>query len=83
LSHDERKAAIKLTRQTLDENGFNNVLVIAGTGAQSTRETKKVYNFYFLIGVLIFAVVRRCERRWSVPRFSFDSLDLATTDECR
>ncbi|KAJ7591550.1 hypothetical protein C8J56DRAFT_935832 [Mycena floridula] len=42
LSHDERKAAIKLTRQTLDENGFQNVLVIAGTGAQSTRETKKL-----------------------------------------
>ncbi|KAJ7494597.1 hypothetical protein B0H11DRAFT_2002525, partial [Mycena galericulata] len=42
LSHDERKQAIKLTRQTLDENGFKNVLVIAGTGAQSTRETKKL-----------------------------------------
>lgn len=42
LSHDERKQAIKLTRQCLDENGFKNVLVIAGTGAQSTRETKKL-----------------------------------------
>jgi len=42
LSHDERKEAIRLTRQTLDENGFKNVLVIAGTGAQSTRETKKL-----------------------------------------
>ncbi|KAJ7637651.1 hypothetical protein DFH06DRAFT_1218793 [Mycena polygramma] len=42
LSHDERKEAIKLTRKTLDDNGFNNVLVIAGTGAQSTRETKKL-----------------------------------------
>ncbi|KAJ7227042.1 hypothetical protein GGX14DRAFT_417868 [Mycena pura] len=42
LSHDERKQAIRLTRQTLDENGFTNVLVIAGTGAQSTRETKKL-----------------------------------------
>ncbi|KAJ3507072.1 hypothetical protein NLJ89_g6504 [Agrocybe chaxingu] len=42
LSHDERKQAIALTRRTLDENGFQNVLVIAGTGAQSTRETKKL-----------------------------------------
>ncbi|PPQ71450.1 hypothetical protein CVT24_011962 [Panaeolus cyanescens] len=42
LSHEERKHAIALTRQTLDENGFQNVVVIAGTGAQSTRETKKL-----------------------------------------
>ncbi|KAF8962708.1 hypothetical protein BDZ97DRAFT_1662595 [Flammula alnicola] len=42
LSHEERKHAIALTRKTLDENGFDNVLVIAGTGAQSTRETKKL-----------------------------------------
>ncbi|KAG5635922.1 hypothetical protein H0H81_009663 [Sphagnurus paluster] len=41
-SHDERKEAITLTRETLDENGFQNVIVIAGTGAQSTRETKKL-----------------------------------------
>lgn len=38
-SHDERNQAISLT---LDENGFNHVVVIAGTGAQSTRETKKL-----------------------------------------
>lgn len=42
LSHDERKEAIRLTRKTVDENGFQNVVVIAGTGAQSTRETKKL-----------------------------------------
>ncbi|KAG6828881.1 hypothetical protein H0H92_006437 [Tricholoma furcatifolium] len=42
LSHEERKEAIQLTRKTLDENGFKDVLVIAGTGAQSTRETKKL-----------------------------------------
>ncbi|KAG6864974.1 hypothetical protein C0991_005881 [Blastosporella zonata] len=42
LSHEERKEAIQLTRKTLDDNGFQNVLVIAGTGAQSTRETKKL-----------------------------------------
>jgi 4-hydroxy-2-oxoglutarate aldolase len=41
-SHDERNQAISLTRTTLDENGFKHVLVIAGTGAQSTRETKKI-----------------------------------------
>ncbi|KAI0267650.1 aldolase [Gloeopeniophorella convolvens] len=42
LSHDERKRAIRLTRETLDANGFQHVLVIAGTGAQSTRETKQL-----------------------------------------
>lgn len=42
LSHDERKEAIRLTRQTLNENGFEQVVIIAGTGAQSTRETKKL-----------------------------------------
>lgn len=42
MSQDERKQAIQLTRQTLDEHGFHDVLVIAGTGAQSTRETKKL-----------------------------------------
>ncbi|PIL29810.1 hypothetical protein GSI_08016 [Ganoderma sinense ZZ0214-1] len=42
LSHDERKTTIRLTRDTLDENGFQNVLVIAGTGGQSTKETKKL-----------------------------------------
>ncbi|TFY64139.1 hypothetical protein EVJ58_g2819 [Rhodofomes roseus] len=42
LSHDERKEAIRLTRKTLDDNGFQQVVIIAGTGAQSTRETKKL-----------------------------------------
>jgi len=42
LSHEERKQAISLTRQTLDDNGFQNVVIIAGCGAQSARETKKL-----------------------------------------
>lgn len=42
LSHEERKRAIRLTRTTLDAHGFQHVLVIAGTGAQSTRETKQL-----------------------------------------
>ncbi|GBE88310.1 Probable 4-hydroxy-2-oxoglutarate aldolase [Sparassis crispa] len=42
LSHDERKETIRVTRQTLDENGFSQVVIIAGTGGQSTRETKKL-----------------------------------------
>lgn len=42
LSHDERKETIRHARKTLDENGFQNVLVIAGTGGQSTKETKKL-----------------------------------------
>ncbi|KAI5116558.1 hypothetical protein M0805_000469 [Coniferiporia weirii] len=39
LSHAERSLALRTTRETLDANGFTNVIVIAGTGAQSTRET--------------------------------------------
>ncbi|KAJ2965363.1 hypothetical protein NUW54_g14142 [Trametes sanguinea] len=42
LSHDERKVTIRLARDTLNENGFEHVLVIAGTGGQSTKETKKL-----------------------------------------
>ncbi|PCH42222.1 dihydrodipicolinate synthetase [Wolfiporia cocos MD-104 SS10] len=42
LSHEEKKEAIRVTRQTLDENGFQQVVVVAGTGALSTRETKKL-----------------------------------------
>ncbi|KAL1949660.1 hypothetical protein VTO73DRAFT_8541 [Trametes versicolor] len=42
LSHDERSLTIRSARETLNENGFENVLVIAGTGGQSTRETKKL-----------------------------------------
>lgn len=40
LSREERKTTIRFTRYTLDENGFKDVVVIAGTGAQSTRESK-------------------------------------------
>ncbi|KAH7104977.1 dihydrodipicolinate synthetase [Auriculariales sp. MPI-PUGE-AT-0066] len=39
LSHEERSAAIRHTRKTLDSNGFCHVRIMAGTGAQSTRET--------------------------------------------
>jgi dihydrodipicolinate synthase/N-acetylneuraminate lyase len=42
LSSDERKRVIRLTRATLDAHGFQHVTVIAGTGAQSTRETKQL-----------------------------------------
>lgn len=42
LSHDERSLTIRSARETLNENGFENVLVIAGTGGQSTKETKKL-----------------------------------------
>lgn len=42
LSHDERKLLIRHARDTLSTNGFEHVLVIAGTGAQSTKETKKL-----------------------------------------
>lgn len=39
LSHAERFTTLRTTRETLNENGFKDVVVIAGTGAQSTRET--------------------------------------------
>lgn len=39
LSHEEKIKCLKVTRETLDKNGFQNVVIIAGTGAQSTRET--------------------------------------------
>ncbi|ETW75717.1 hypothetical protein HETIRDRAFT_412119 [Heterobasidion irregulare TC 32-1] len=42
LSHDERKTIIRFTRQTLDENGFKDIVLISGTGTQSTRETMKL-----------------------------------------
>jgi len=42
LSHEERKAVIKLTRETLDADGHTDTILIAGTGALSTRETKKL-----------------------------------------
>jgi 4-hydroxy-2-oxoglutarate aldolase len=49
LSHEERATLIKFARNTLDEAGYGGnqdgekkkrVVVMAGTGAQSTRETK-------------------------------------------
>jgi 4-hydroxy-2-oxoglutarate aldolase len=40
LSHEERALVIKTTRQTLDSNGFKHVVLMAGTGASSTKETK-------------------------------------------
>ena len=42
LSREERKRVIRLTRDTLDDHGHQHVLVIAGTGTQSTRETKQL-----------------------------------------
>ncbi|TFL03992.1 hypothetical protein BDV98DRAFT_544550 [Pterulicium gracile] len=42
LSHEERKQAIRFTRDTLDENGYKHVFIIAGSGALSTKETKKL-----------------------------------------
>ncbi|KAI0346288.1 dihydrodipicolinate synthetase [Trametopsis cervina] len=42
LSPSERAHAIRLTRDTLDANGFTHVVVIAGTGGQSTAETLRL-----------------------------------------
>ena len=39
LSHSERITLIKATREALDDAGFQDIPIIAGTGAGSTRET--------------------------------------------
>jgi dihydrodipicolinate synthase/N-acetylneuraminate lyase len=39
LSHAERKAVTRATRQALDTAGFHEMPIIVGCGAQSTRET--------------------------------------------
>ena len=39
MSHPERVALIKATREALDDAGFTDVPIIIGTGAGSTRET--------------------------------------------
>ncbi len=39
LSHDERATLIKVTRKALDDAGYTDIPIIAGTGAGSTRET--------------------------------------------
>ncbi|KIK01381.1 hypothetical protein K443DRAFT_98779 [Laccaria amethystina LaAM-08-1] len=44
LSHDERVQLIREARKVLDEAGFVNVPLIAGTGAGSTRETIQLTN---------------------------------------
>jgi 4-hydroxy-2-oxoglutarate aldolase len=39
LSHSERVSLIKATREALDDAGYHDMPIIAGTGAGSTRET--------------------------------------------
>ena len=39
LSHSDRITLIKATREALDDAGFRDMPIIAGTGAGSTRET--------------------------------------------
>jgi len=39
LSHPERAALIKATREALNDAGFTDVPIVIGTGAGSTRET--------------------------------------------
>ena len=39
LSHSDRITLIKATREALDDAGFHDMPIIAGTGAGSTRET--------------------------------------------
>lgn len=42
LSQAERREVIQYARKTLDHNGFEAVVIIAGCGASSTRETKQL-----------------------------------------
>ena len=39
MSAEERSLAIETARQTLDNNGFQDKAILAGTGGQSARET--------------------------------------------
>jgi 4-hydroxy-2-oxoglutarate aldolase len=39
LTHAERTTVISTVRKTLVSNGFQHIVIIAGCGAQSTRET--------------------------------------------
>ena len=39
LSRSDRVTLIKTTREVLDDEGFHNMPIVAGTGAGSTRET--------------------------------------------
>lgn len=39
LTRSERKDVLSFARSTLDSNGFNHVLLMAGCGVQSARET--------------------------------------------
>jgi len=39
LSHSDRVALVKATREALDDAGFTGVPIVIGTGAGSTRET--------------------------------------------
>lgn len=39
LSHSDRVALIKATREALDDAGFHDMPIVAGTGTGSTRET--------------------------------------------
>ena len=39
LTHSERKVLIEAARKALDEAGYTDVPIIAGTGVGSTRET--------------------------------------------
>jgi len=42
LSTEERQAVIKAGREALDQNGFKDRIIIAGTGTGSTKETIKL-----------------------------------------
>lgn len=42
LLHDERVTLIKATRTALDDAGFNDIPIISGSGAGSTRETIQI-----------------------------------------
>ena len=39
LTHVERRTLIQTARRTLDDAGYTNVPIVAGTGTGSTRET--------------------------------------------
>ncbi|KAI5245764.1 hypothetical protein E4T43_02893 [Aureobasidium subglaciale] len=57
LSREERSTLIRCTRETLDEQGFESVPVVAGVGGLSTRETIQLAKDAFEAGATVGMVI--------------------------
>ncbi|KEQ99279.1 hypothetical protein AUEXF2481DRAFT_62175 [Aureobasidium subglaciale EXF-2481] len=57
LSREERSILIRCTRETLDEQGFESVPIVAGVGGLSTRETIQLAKDAFEAGATVGMVI--------------------------